>query len=436
MYQTARREIYSRFRIVHLRRKKAARYALSAVFMRREESGIMKRNYVPAALLTALLLLSAAAAPADKEIVVKHVRVYYEQGRFGGWPANYGIWSWGNEILTGFSRGWYRDLGPDRHHIDREKPEEHWLARSLDGGDTWALENPAEKGFLIPEGGALHGTELEGVEIPEWKLSPGGIDFTHPDFAMTLRMTDINSGPSRFYYSYDRGHTWEGPFRLPLLADRGTAARTDYIVDGQHECMVFLTASKSNGREGRPFCARTTDGGKSWAFVSWIGPEPMGFAIMPATVRLDENRLLTVVRCRRGPDRWLSAWHSGDNGYTWEHRNNPVPDTGEGNPPALIRLASGKLCLTYGYRAEPYSIQALLSNDEGRTWSDPVILRDDGNDRDIGYPRSVQRPDGKVVTLYYFNDAKTGPERYIAATIWDPEAVPLDSAGETQGPAR
>lgn len=35
----------------------------------------------------------------------------------------------------------------------------------------------------------------------------------------------------------------------------------------------------------------------------------------------------------------------------------------------------------------------------------------------------VQRPDGKVVVLYYFSDLKTGPERYITATIWDPDSL-------------
>ena len=39
--------------------------------------------------------------------------------------------------------------------------------------------------------------------------------------------------------------------------------------------------------------------------------------------------------------------------------------------------------------------------------------------RDLGYVRSVQRPDGKIVTVYYFWDRKTGPERYLAATIWE-----------------
>jgi hypothetical protein len=97
-----------------------------------------------------------------------------------------------------------------------------------------------------------------------------------------------------------------------------------------------------------------------------------------------------------------------------------VDSTGVGNPPSLIKLDDGRLCLTYGYRAEPYSIRAKLSADNGRTWSDEYILRDDGCSRDIGYPRTVQRPDGAIITVYYFCEAATGPERYIAATIWRP----------------
>ena len=64
--------------------------------------------------------------------ILRHVDVYREPGRFGGWPANHGIWSWGNEILVGFSQGHYKERGL-RHHFDPEKPERHLLARSLDG---------------------------------------------------------------------------------------------------------------------------------------------------------------------------------------------------------------------------------------------------------------------------------------------------------------
>ena len=96
-----------------------------------------------------------------------------------------------------------------------------------------------------------------------------------------------------------------------------------------------------------------------------------------------------------------------------------MADTGEGNPPQLIALADGRLCLTYGVRAAPYRICAKLSADAGLNWSDEIVLRDDGAGRDLGYVRSVQRPDGKIVTVYYFWDQKTGPERYLAATIWE-----------------
>ena len=39
---------------------------------------------------------------------------------------------------------------------------------------------------------------------------------------------------------------------------------------------------------------------------------------------------------------------------------------------------------------------------------------------DIGYPRTIQRSDGVIVTAYYYNDKADG-ERYIAATMWSPE---------------
>jgi len=40
----------------------------------------------------------------------------------------------------------------------------------------------------------------------------------------------------------------------------------------------------------------------------------------------------------------------------------------------------------------------------GRPWGSDVVLRRDGGNWDLGYPRTVQRPDGKLVTVYYFNE--------------------------------
>jgi hypothetical protein len=48
-----------------------------------------------------------------------------------------------------------------------------------------------------------------------------------------------------------------------------------------------------------------------------------------------------------------------------------------------------------------------------------IILRQDAAAWDVGYTRSVQRRDGRIVTLYYFPEEQF-TERIIAATIWDP----------------
>jgi hypothetical protein len=365
----------------------------------------------------------ASAAPgADQK--VEHIDVYREAGRFGGWPANHGLWSWGDEILVGFSIGYHKNLGPEFHNIDRQRPEEHVLARSLDGGRTWSIEHPAAQGVLIGTKGMRHGTLSAEFTEPEPVPLTTALDFTHPDFAMTCRMAGVHTGESRFYYSYNRGHSWKGPFQLPLMEQPGIAARTDYVVNGPGDCFLFLTASKANNREGRVLSARTKDGGLSWKFVAFIGPEPAGYAIMPSTVRTHNKELVTTIRrLEEGPPKrsWIEAWKSGDDGVTWTELENPVADTGEGNPPSLIRLHDGRLCVTYGVRAKPFGMFARISRDDGETWSEPIVLRNDGGGRDIGYPRSVQRPDGRIVTIYYFWDGKTGPERYIAATIWDPQ---------------
>jgi hypothetical protein len=378
-----------------------------------------------------LLIIGAVGAAETGADEPRHLIVYKEAGRYAAWPANHGIWSWGgDEILVGFEIGYHKGYNPavnpqsqtpDTHAIDYERPAEHVLARSLDGGETWAIERHRE---LIPPEGEKVSRVPTGKGGAHPTDSPGRIDFTHPDFAMTLRMLSYHVGPSRFLYTLDRGRSWHGPYKLPDLGFPGIAARTDYLVNGRHELLAFLTAAKSNRRQGRVICARTTDGGGSWELLGEIGPEPGpgGKANMPSSVRLSESTILVARRRVEGID----LYRTDDGGATWRFFAKPVDDTGSnGNPPDMLALQDGRLALIYGYRSEPYGIRVVFSSDQGATWSPPVALRDDGGYWDVGYPRTVQRPDGKLVTVYYFTDARESL-RYIAATIWDPRQLKAD----------
>jgi hypothetical protein len=365
----------------------------------------------------------------------EHIVVYREEGKFGGWPANYGMWVWGNEIVVSFTQCTHLAKA-GFHARSRDLPAYPLQSRSLDGGRTWSTirtpaPSPGDRGFsadehMIADLRVARAIEMKLEPLP--RPCPGGIDFKHPDFAMMCARTGLRGGTvAWFYISYDRAHTWQGPFSLPMFDQTGIEARTDYIVNGSGDCLWFLTAARANGEEGGGvLMAQTTDGGKSIKLVSWVGAAEDHDMIMPSSVRLDENTIISAIRCNASEGEfeeaptWIDLYESTDNGASFHYLNRPVPDAGSGgNPPAMIKLQDGRVCLTYGYRAVPYGIQARLSEDGGKTWDAVIHLRDDGGWTDLGYPRTIQRPDGTIVTTYYFNDHPE-TERYIAATLWKP----------------
>ncbi|HPO07979.1 MAG TPA: sialidase family protein [bacterium] len=354
----------------------------------------------------AAMTLTFAPQAQSASDTIHHTVVIKESGRFSGWPANHGIWSWGNEIVVGFQHGYYKENPTGGHAIDRDRPSENKMARSLDGGETWTIETPTYAD--------RNKTSLDPATIE------GGIDFSNPDLALRF------SGGS-FHYSLDRCHTWQGPYTLPTFGRPGLLCRTDYIVEGKDRVTAFIAAEKDGGEEGQPLCIRTTDGGRTWNLVGWIGQQPpatYGYAIMPATIALKDGGYLSIIRrggVFDGQKRWwLEAFLSPDDGHSWYMLDQPRIDT-HGNPATLTRLDSGEIAMTYGWRSAPYGIRARISKDEGQTWDPEIILRCDGASWDLGYPRTVQRPDGKCVTVYYFHHPDQ-PERYIGCTIWDPNA--------------
>jgi len=362
--------------------------------------------------LTRALFVGAflALTPVHAAEPIRNVVVYHNPAHFAGWPANEGMWSWGDEILVGFNLGRFEERGEKHSFVGDE-----WVAfaRSLDGGVSWKFEEHAE----------VRAPKAFGRQaLPPF---PEDIDFTHPDFVMKTR------GKIAFL-SKDRGHQWSGPYRLPETG-QDINARTSYIVTGPKSALFFLpaTVGDERGKRSRSFVAETTDGGQTLQFLSWIGedladthPEEeikdtaVFFSTMPAAIRLEDGRLICSVRNRVSRKKWTDIHESKDGGRTW----NKISELEKGstNPAALVSLGGEKLVAVYGNRRKaPAGLAAKESADGGRTWSEERVLREDGRKWDLGYTRAALRPDGTVVILYYYT-TEALPEQHIGATLWKP----------------
>lgn len=366
-----------------------------------------------------LVLSLAGSVAAGTE--PQHVLVAREAGRFFAWPSNGGLWTWdgGGEAVVAFVSGPHG--GQHGHNLG--KPQTNLSARTRDGGLTWTVEQPRN----FAQSGAKYG-KLERAP-----------HFADPEFALRCMATGYDmAGDSRggFQYSLDRGRSWEGPFRFgglngaAELKNWDITSRTDYLVNGAAEAFFMMSARPAGeGGADRTFWARTLDGGLHFEFGGWVVGRADPFrAVMPSTVRLSATRLVTAIR-RRGNIKdpcWVDAYGSSDNGQNWSFLVR-IDETGggNGNPPALTRLADGRLCCAYGDRSHQ-EMFAKLSADGGETWGKPVVIRDQYRpdpygDADFGYPRQFQRADGRIVTIYYWYQPDA-PEPCIAATIWDPPA--------------
>jgi len=351
-------------------------------------------------------------------IPAQHHIVYGASGRYAGWPANNGIWSWGNEILVGYNLGYHDPDVSGGHAIRSDMPDSVVLSRSLDGGETWNLEKDAN---------------FSGTSV----ISPG-FDFSDPDFAMRIRNDS-------YFASTDRGKSWQGPFIIKILTKGGNeitalTSRTDYLITGPSECLVFFsveTGLVEADYQDRSFCAVTKDGGKTFHFLGWMTENTDTRSVMSSTVSIAGDHLVSVMRRKheqRYDDKpafvsnWIEAAESRDSGVTWNALGKIAEtDQGErnGNPPALVKLKDKRLCVAYGYRGYPYGIHMKTSSDNGRTWSNEYVIRHDGATWDVGYPRITINDKGYLVLVYYFT-TKEHYEQYIAVSIIDPAELNVD----------
>jgi hypothetical protein len=154
------------------------------------------------------------------------------------------------------------------------------------------------------------------------------------------------------------------------------------------------------------------DRGLTWEHAGPVASDEKVAFNETSLVQTAGGDLVAFVRTADFDDHGVAV-RSHDMGQTWE----PWEDMGIiGHPHHALRLPDDRVYLLYGYRHEPYGIRARVLDPEcTRFDSKEIVLRDDGGSGDLGYPWSCLTADGRVLSVYYFN--QQDGTRHIAGTF-------------------
>ncbi|MEX2671740.1 MAG: sialidase family protein [Phycisphaeraceae bacterium] len=185
--------------------------------------------------------------------------------------------------------------------------------------------------------------------------------------------------------------------------------------DGDLRVAVYTTIWPGGTGQDRSWVYRSTDDGKTWGDPVLIDDE----------IALNETAILHL-----GDGQWLSAARHGARGGGLQlHRSTDDAKTwtDEGrvsgpnaHPGHLLLLKDGGIVLTYGNRnVNPRRVEARISDDDGKTWSQPIHVVEWTGDG--GYPTTVEREDGKLVTAFYASSTEAYNGYQMSTVIWELE---------------
>jgi photosystem II stability/assembly factor-like uncharacterized protein len=193
----------------------------------------------------------------------------------------------------------------------------------------------------------------------------------------------------------DGGLTWSNPIPSLVNSPHGPIQ----LKDGR-----LLYAGKRLWNSGNEIgVCESRDDGQSWQWLATI-PTREGDAVARGyhelhAVEAADGTLVVQIRNHNTSNKLETLQtESTDGGKTWS-----VPhEIGVwGMPSHLLRLKDGRLLMTYGHRRVPFGNQARISADHGKTWGEAITISADGIGGDLGYPSTVELPDGSLLTVWY-----------------------------------
>ncbi len=292
-----------------------------------------------------------------------------------------------------------------------------YVVRSTDEGKTWGepvvvFDSPLDDrdaGIATLPDGTIIVTTNASLAFEDPKIERYKIYKSHSaTLSKAVREQWLGNWIIR---SNDNGLTWSKPDRAPINTPHGATV----LADGR---LIYV----------RPSISDSKDQGRTWKEIATVKRDPKtwrsryAFLSEQHAVETQDGKILALSRYRSkdGEDNFLRQMESTDGGKTW---TDPTPTKMLGYPAHLLKLKNGWLLATYSRRVKPMGERACLSKDNGKTWlTDQEIVLSNAVPQeagDLGYPSSVQLPDGSICTVYYqVEKSEQGPYPSIMGTHW------------------
>lgn len=210
--------------------------------------------------------------------------------------------------------------------------------------------------------------------------------------------------------STDGGVTWSQRYRCLVNSPHGPIQ----LADGR---LLYAGKELWTAQQRIGACA-SADDGQTWSWLADIptrsGDDHREYHELHA-VESNSGRIVVHIRNHNQHHaREVLQTESTDGGQTW---SEPHSIGVWGLPAHLLKLADGRLVMSYGYRRQPFGNQARVSEDDGQSWSDPLAISADGTSGDLGYPSTAQLRDGSLVTVWY-EKLKDSPRAVLRLAHW------------------
>jgi len=305
------------------------------------------------------------------------------------------------------------------------------MMRSKDGGETWgfpcilmdtAIDDRDAGVCETPQGSLLVTTFTSLAYMDYFKEAKPGTndrfnDWTEERMATWKAAHERTSAAEReqmlgtwMLRSSDDGVTWSAPYRVPVNSPHGPIPLSDGRV---------IYAGKRLWHEKRRIgVADSSDDGQTWRWLAEIptrdGDDFTDYHELHIGEAANGHLIAQIRNHNKAHESETLQSESDDGGRTW---SMPHSIGVWGLPSHLLRLKDGRMLMTYGYRRAPFGNQARLSEDHGKTWSEPMTISNDGPAGDLGYPSTVQLDDGSLATVWY-ERMKGSPRAVLRQASW------------------